>query len=146
MVGTTDIPDWCFVETYGTNGRDRITEAPSAEDLTQFYSKSPIAHISKVCTYNRSQIYFVQCIQLLSNLMSPALQIYILMCAGKNTNNFSIRCPRSPRPNFNWTASKILILTFKSCITFYTKNRVMEKTILFKSVVCSGFKRERSTG
>jgi len=50
MVGTTDIPDWCYVETYGTKGKDKFTEAPSAEDLTLFYSKSPISHLSKVCT------------------------------------------------------------------------------------------------
>ncbi|KAJ1431579.1 Peptidase S9, prolyl oligopeptidase, catalytic domain [Sesbania bispinosa] len=50
MVGTSDIPDWCFVETYGTKGRDRFTEAPSAEDLSLFYSKSPISHLSKVKT------------------------------------------------------------------------------------------------
>ncbi|KAK7393748.1 hypothetical protein VNO78_22312 [Psophocarpus tetragonolobus] len=50
MVGTTDIPDWCYVETYGTKGRDKFTEAPSAEDLTLFYSKSPISHLSKVKT------------------------------------------------------------------------------------------------
>ena len=49
MVGTTDIPDWCYVEAYGTTGRKRFTEAPSAEDLTLFYSKSPISHLSKVC-------------------------------------------------------------------------------------------------
>ncbi|KAK7353955.1 hypothetical protein VNO80_19411 [Phaseolus coccineus] len=50
MVGTTDIPDWCYVETYGTKGRDKFTEAPSAEDLTLFYSKSPISHLSKAKT------------------------------------------------------------------------------------------------
>ncbi|KAL2323785.1 hypothetical protein Fmac_028164 [Flemingia macrophylla] len=50
MVGTTDIPDWCYVETYGTKGREKFTEAPSAEDLTLFYGKSPIAHLSKVKT------------------------------------------------------------------------------------------------
>ncbi|KAI5397375.1 acylamino-acid-releasing enzyme [Lathyrus oleraceus] len=50
MVGTTDVPDWCFVQSYGIKGRDRFTEAPSAKDLALFYSKSPIAHISKVKT------------------------------------------------------------------------------------------------
>lgn len=49
MVGTTDIPDWCYVETYGSEGKKIFTEAPSAEQLTFFHSKSPISHISKVC-------------------------------------------------------------------------------------------------
>ncbi|XP_048333988.2 acylamino-acid-releasing enzyme isoform X3 [Ziziphus jujuba] len=48
MVGTTDIPDWCYVETYGSEGKKIFTEAPSAEQLTFFHSKSPISHISKV--------------------------------------------------------------------------------------------------
>ncbi|XP_061348991.1 acylamino-acid-releasing enzyme-like isoform X2 [Gastrolobium bilobum] len=48
MVGTTDIPDWCYVETFGTIARNCFTKAPSAEDLTLFYSKSPISHASKV--------------------------------------------------------------------------------------------------
>ncbi|XP_002517031.2 acylamino-acid-releasing enzyme isoform X2 [Ricinus communis] len=48
MVGTTDIPDWCYVEAYGTGGKSKFTEAPSADDLALFHSKSPISHISKV--------------------------------------------------------------------------------------------------
>lgn len=32
MVGTTDIPDWCYVEAYGKNGKNVYTEAPSIED------------------------------------------------------------------------------------------------------------------
>ncbi|KAG8658648.1 acylamino-acid-releasing enzyme isoform X2 [Manihot esculenta] len=48
MVGTTDIPDWCYVETYGLDGKHKFTEAPSAEDLRLFYSKSPISHIGKI--------------------------------------------------------------------------------------------------
>ncbi|MBA0651675.1 hypothetical protein Goklo_018981, partial [Gossypium klotzschianum] len=48
MVATTDIPDWCYVESYGSKGKTIFTEAPSAEHLTHFYSKSPILHISKV--------------------------------------------------------------------------------------------------
>ncbi|KAJ6318681.1 hypothetical protein OIU76_014105 [Salix suchowensis] len=50
MVGTTDIPDWCYVETYGVEGKTKFTEAPSVEDLALFHSKSPISHISKVKT------------------------------------------------------------------------------------------------
>ncbi|KAH9682358.1 Acylamino-acid-releasing enzyme [Citrus sinensis] len=50
MVGTTDIPDWCYVESYGSKGKDSFTESPSVEDLTRFHSKSPISHISKVKT------------------------------------------------------------------------------------------------
>lgn len=48
MVGTTDIPDWVYFETYGSVGKNSFTEAPSAEDLITFYKKSPISHLSKV--------------------------------------------------------------------------------------------------
>lgn len=48
MVGTTDIPDWCYAETYGSEGKNSFTEIPSAEDLTAFYRKSPVFHLSKV--------------------------------------------------------------------------------------------------
>jgi len=50
MIGTTDIPDWCYVEACGTTARNCFTEPPSPDDLTLFYSKSPISHVSKVCT------------------------------------------------------------------------------------------------
>ncbi|XP_031255975.1 acylamino-acid-releasing enzyme 1-like [Pistacia vera] len=50
MVGTTDIPEWCYVESYGSKGKDSFTDSPSAEHLTLFYSKSPISHVSKVKT------------------------------------------------------------------------------------------------
>ncbi|KAG8373132.1 hypothetical protein BUALT_Bualt12G0138900 [Buddleja alternifolia] len=50
MVGTSDIPDWCFFEVYGSDGKSSFTESPSAEQLDLFYSKSPISHISKVKT------------------------------------------------------------------------------------------------
>uniref|UniRef100_A0A6N2MP39 acylaminoacyl-peptidase n=1 Tax=Salix viminalis TaxID=40686 RepID=A0A6N2MP39_SALVM len=50
MVGITDLPDWCYAETYGVEGKTKFTEAPSVEDLALFHSKSPISHISKVKT------------------------------------------------------------------------------------------------
>uniref|UniRef100_A0A2C9UDP0 acylaminoacyl-peptidase n=1 Tax=Manihot esculenta TaxID=3983 RepID=A0A2C9UDP0_MANES len=48
MVCTTDIPDWCFVQAYGIEGKNKFTEAASAEDLALFHSRSPISHVSKV--------------------------------------------------------------------------------------------------
>ncbi|CAJ1966980.1 unnamed protein product [Sphenostylis stenocarpa] len=48
MSGTTDIPNWCYVEACGTSARNCFTEPPSAEDLTLLYRKSPISHVSKV--------------------------------------------------------------------------------------------------
>ncbi|XP_052189153.1 acylamino-acid-releasing enzyme isoform X2 [Diospyros lotus] len=48
MVGTSDIPDWCYVESYGSAWKSMFTGAPSAEDLALFHSKSPISHLSKV--------------------------------------------------------------------------------------------------
>lgn len=48
MVGTTDIPDWCYVVTCGTQGKSIFTEAPSAEHLALFLNKSPISHVNKV--------------------------------------------------------------------------------------------------
>uniref|UniRef100_A0A7N2LY09 acylaminoacyl-peptidase n=1 Tax=Quercus lobata TaxID=97700 RepID=A0A7N2LY09_QUELO len=50
LVGTTDIPDWCYVEACGSKGKDIFSEAPSADYLTLFHSKSPISHLSKVKT------------------------------------------------------------------------------------------------
>ncbi|KAM3356455.1 hypothetical protein P3S68_023169 [Capsicum galapagoense] len=50
MVGTTDIPDWCYFEAFGSEAKSNFTEAPSAEHLALFYDKSPISHVSKVKT------------------------------------------------------------------------------------------------
>lgn len=61
MVGTSDIPDWCYVETFGSQGISSFTEAPSSEHLAAFYSKSPIAHISKVyfCFFRLNLDFFL---------------------------------------------------------------------------------------
>lgn len=48
MVGTTDIPDWCYVGAYGSKGKSIFTGAPSAEHLAVLHGKSPISHVSKV--------------------------------------------------------------------------------------------------
>ncbi|KAK9287677.1 hypothetical protein L1049_016115 [Liquidambar formosana] len=50
MVGTTDIPDWCYVEAYGSEKKPSFTEAPSAEHLTHLHGMSPISHLPKVKT------------------------------------------------------------------------------------------------
>ncbi|XP_042029120.1 acylamino-acid-releasing enzyme 1-like isoform X3 [Salvia splendens] len=50
LFGTSDIPDWCFAEVFGGERRPTFTESRCAEHLALFYSKSPIAHVSKVKT------------------------------------------------------------------------------------------------
>lgn len=50
MSGTSDIPDWCFVEAFGIKGKADFTYAPSKKHLDVLYDKSPIAHIDKVRT------------------------------------------------------------------------------------------------
>ena len=48
MIGTTDIPDWCYAVACGTQARRLASESPSPDHLQIFHQKSPIAHISKV--------------------------------------------------------------------------------------------------
>lgn len=45
----SDIPDWCFVEAWGTEqGRQKASASPSIEDLARFMEISPYAHVNKV--------------------------------------------------------------------------------------------------
>jgi len=48
MIGTTDIPDWCYMVACGTEAKQYASESPSPDHLRLFYEKSLIAHISKV--------------------------------------------------------------------------------------------------
>ncbi|KAG8091599.1 hypothetical protein GUJ93_ZPchr0012g18853 [Zizania palustris] len=48
MIGTTDIPDWCYSVACGTEESQYASESPSPDHLRLFHQKSPIAHISKV--------------------------------------------------------------------------------------------------
>ena len=50
MVASTDIPDWCFVETLGI---ESYTDDPSLETLAHMRSKSPIAHVANVAEKKR---------------------------------------------------------------------------------------------
>eukprot|EP00271_Cylindrocystis_brebissonii_P008724 TRINITY_DN23204_c0_g1_i1.p1 TRINITY_DN23204_c0_g1~~TRINITY_DN23204_c0_g1_i1.p1 ORF type:complete len:820 (-),score=144.15 TRINITY_DN23204_c0_g1_i1:1094-3553(-) len=48
MSTTSDIPDWCFIETMGAPGVGAYSENPSVTELQAFYRASPITHASKV--------------------------------------------------------------------------------------------------
>lgn len=44
----SDIPDWCYVEAWGTQeGKQRAGARPTAEDVQRFWQVSPIAHVDK---------------------------------------------------------------------------------------------------
>lgn len=48
MSGTSDIPDWCYVEVFGCEeGMNRFSFAPTPDDLKGMYNASPIAHVEK---------------------------------------------------------------------------------------------------
>jgi acylaminoacyl-peptidase len=45
----SDIPDWCFVEAWGSaEGLRRAGAAPTSEDIQRFAAVSPITHVDKV--------------------------------------------------------------------------------------------------
>jgi len=49
MVGVSDIPDWCFVETLGPDGYDFSKTTPAGcEQLTKMWLASPVVHIEKI--------------------------------------------------------------------------------------------------
>lgn len=50
MVGTADVPDWCYVGACGSEGKSSFTEATPPEILTLLHNKSPVSHLSKVKT------------------------------------------------------------------------------------------------
>ncbi|KAL4858184.1 Acylamino-acid-releasing enzyme 1 [Chlorella vulgaris] len=49
MIHVSDIPDWCFVEAWGSaEGLRRAGAAPTNEDIQRFAAVSPITHVDKV--------------------------------------------------------------------------------------------------
>jgi len=51
MIHQTDIPDWCFIETFGIiDGMRKAQSCVTESDLVDMFQKSPVRHISKVKT------------------------------------------------------------------------------------------------
>ena len=61
MVFSTDIPDWCFVETVGILD---YTDNPSVETLQVMREKSPIAHVRNVARKNAPVLMLIGAIDL----------------------------------------------------------------------------------
>ena len=56
MVASTDIPDWCFVETLGIDAYD---DDPSPETLAAMRAKSPVAHVGAVAERKRPVLMLI---------------------------------------------------------------------------------------
>lgn len=51
MVHVTDIPDWCYVEAWGSEeGMARLSQQPSEEDMARFRSVSPVQYVDAIKT------------------------------------------------------------------------------------------------
>jgi acylaminoacyl-peptidase len=49
MVHVTDIPDWCYVEAWGSKeGLRRLSQQPSEEDIARFRSVSPVGRVGDI--------------------------------------------------------------------------------------------------
>lgn len=49
MIHLSDIPDWCFINCYGSEkGREKAGSGPTGEDVERMYQMSPISHVDKV--------------------------------------------------------------------------------------------------
>lgn len=48
MTEATDIPDWCWVETFGKDISYTVDKLVCADTLRTMFEKSPMAHVAKV--------------------------------------------------------------------------------------------------
>ena len=56
MVASTDIPDWCFVETLGIDAYD---DDPSPATLAAMRAKSPVTHVANVAARKRPVLMLI---------------------------------------------------------------------------------------
>lgn len=110
MVGTTDIPDWCYVGAYGSKGKSVFTEAPSAEHLAVLHGKSPISHVSKVCVYYISSFYM------------HYSQSFDILCRGW----YILKSKFAYKPTKQWILNVLLVILVRSLIyTVYTNDQLV---------------------
>lgn len=51
MIHQTDIPDWCFIETFGiTDGMKKAQSCVTENDLVEMFQKSPVRYVKNVKT------------------------------------------------------------------------------------------------
>ena len=97
MVYTTDIPDWCFIETFGCAiGKRRCRWDPRPEDVQAMYDKSPIKHID---TYSKPTLFLIGERDKRVPMSNPLQFISALSARGVVTRTF--RFPHDCHPLHN---------------------------------------------